>query len=342
MTKLPTGRPVLPFTPTVDTAGDPTTTTSSSKMFYTYVWRDNSGAAFYVGKGVGKRAFNTSQRSRAFGEVYKRGGCTVEIVDYFIHESQAHAHEMELIDFYGRRDNGTGELVNLTDGGEGASGWLISDETREKIGKAARGRTLSAEHRAKISEGNRGKKLSPEHIAILIEANLGRVHSEKTKAKSSAAKRGNQYALGTVRSPETRVRISASKRGIATRIGVILSQEVRAKIAASLRGRPLSEEHRAKLSKFQRGRPKSPEHVASVSDALHMCPPRADSSSGFKGVSANRTTWVARITIGGKRRTIGYFPTANDAAHAYDEAAIEAWGLGNCYLNFAKVGGCSA
>ncbi|MBA8797904.1 hypothetical protein FHW77_001586 [Agrobacterium sp. RC10-4-1] len=303
-------------------------------LFYTYLWRDASGVPFYVGKGKGRRAWVTTQRSKLFKEIHARGGCTVEIIDYFIHESQAHAHEMALISRYGRLDNDSGSLVNLTDGGEGNSGWVASEETRAKISKAAIGRTASVSTKALISAAHKGRKLRPEHVAKIARANTGRRHTEEAKAKVSAANLGNTYALGTVRSADTRAKISASKKGQASRTGAILSTETRAKIAASLRGRKLSEDHRAKLSAVGSGVPKTSEHVSSVMMALHLVPPRADSSSGYKGVSSQRGRWAARITVNGVRRNVGRYGSAEDAARAYDSAAIEAWGRGNCYLNF--------
>lgn len=44
-------------------------------------------------------------------------------------------------------------------------------------------------------------------------------------------------------------------------------------------------------------------------------PPRP---SGLRGVTFHRPSgrWRVRLTIGGKRRSLGYFPTANEAARA--------------------------
>ena len=52
------------------------------------------------------------------------------------------------------------------------------------------------------------------------------------------------------------------------------------------------------------------------------------STSGFKGVSwhKHRSKWQAYITGDGPRRHLGYFPTAEGAAHAYDAAARELHG----------------
>ena len=46
---------------------------------------------------------------------------------------------------------------NITDGGEGASGWRHSQEAREKMSKVQKGREFSQEHKNKISRANRGE-----------------------------------------------------------------------------------------------------------------------------------------------------------------------------------------
>ena len=97
-------------------------------------------------------------------------------------------------------------LYNLTDGGEGASGWIPSDETRHKMREAHKGKTFTGEHRRKIGDAQRGKqvseqerqrlnamagnckgrKLSPDHIQRLTTVNRG----PEWKRKIAAAKRG--------------------------------------------------------------------------------------------------------------------------------------------------------
>ncbi len=51
----------------------------------------------------------------------------------------------------------------------------------------------------------------------------------------------------------------------------------------------------------------------------------SNNNSGYKGVDWSRSNnaWRARVSVNGKSRFIGYFPTSLDAALAYDKAAIE-------------------
>lgn len=243
-------------------------------MFYTYLWRDASGTPFYVGKGTKRRAWSLSGRSDDFRAVYALGGCAVEIVDMFVLESEAHAHECVLIEQYGRREFG-GLLVNRTDGGEGLTGHVFSQS-----------------HRAKIGAGNRGKIRTPE-----------------ARAKVSIAKQGQRHPH---------------------------SQESRAKIGVAHSGKKRSIGARANMAAAWRKNPRRAVHTARQIVENRMAGPRASNKSGFKGVSfvKRRGKYLSAITVDGVQRNLGYFTTPEEAAAAYDAAAVKAWGRGNCYLNF--------
>jgi hypothetical protein len=122
--------------------------------FYTYLWLRQDGSPFYVGKGKGKRAY-VKENHRFLPPPRHR----IKL-QYWPDEKTALAYERYLIDFWGRKDKGSGCLRNFTDGGDGSSN--PSEESlikrraaRKKQTPPMLGRTLTLEQRKKISEANR-------------------------------------------------------------------------------------------------------------------------------------------------------------------------------------------
>lgn len=270
--------------------------------FYVYAWLRPCGEPFYIGKGRGRRDVVHKYSNPLFGRILdkiRNSGEEPNVVRLHENLTEAEAHDLERAEIakYGRRNNGTGVLANLTDGGEGNSGWIPSDETKAKIGANHAGKSLSAEHRALLLDVVRNP--SAETRAKMSASQTGRKHSADTKAKMSSS--------------------NAMHR-----------QEERAKVSQALKGIVRSEETRAKLSALASNR--SYETIAKISAANRMRPP----ASGYKGVSfaKQQGKWKAAIRIGDKRPHLGYFDSPEEAAMAYDHAAKDAWGVGNCYLNF--------
>jgi hypothetical protein len=80
-------------------------------------------------------------------------------------------------------------------------------------------------------------------------------------------------------------------------------------------------------------------------NARKQCRPGASQfKSPFKGVSKCKGRWHAAIRIGGRKVHLGSFPTAQEAAAAYDQAARRQHGEFAC-VNFPRTGderGCLA
>lgn len=112
------------------------------KKYYVYCHRNpTTGEIFYVGKGTGPRAYVTQSRGKYWKNyVNKYGIPIVEILYENLEEEESFALEKQLIQSLGRRDLGTGILVNTTDGGEGCSGMVHSEETREKLRESRKGK----------------------------------------------------------------------------------------------------------------------------------------------------------------------------------------------------------
>lgn len=113
------------------------------------------GEVFYIGKSKNKyRPLDKTKRSIFWKRVVeKHPDFKIEIIASNIHGEDIDELEEFLISIYGRRDLGTGTLVNLTDGGEGAKN--VSEETLDK----------------RRGENNfmYGKTHTPESIAIIVE-----------------------------------------------------------------------------------------------------------------------------------------------------------------------------
>lgn len=64
--------------------------------------------------------------------------------------------------------------------------------------------------------------------------------------------------------------------------------------------------------------------------------PGTGKNTVYRGVTAHRGKWHARIGSGGARRFLGYFESARMAAKAYDRAALEMYGP-DAHLNFPSL-----
>lgn len=116
---------------------------------YVYVHRTaDDGRIFYVGKGSLRtrqkaqrcdRAYSRARRNQKWQNVAAKHGLTVEIVASFATDADAQQFERSLIQEVGRK-----HLANLTDGGDGHSGIIASEELRQKRSIAARGRRSDA------------------------------------------------------------------------------------------------------------------------------------------------------------------------------------------------------
>jgi NUMOD3 motif len=100
-----------------------------------------------------------------------------------------------MIDVFGRIDLGTGILHNLTDGGDGTSGAIRSDETRRKISEAMKGKTHSEESKKRMSEASKNP-------------------SEETRRKMSERQKGEKnHNYGKTLSKEHRKKMSEASKG---------------------------------------------------------------------------------------------------------------------------------
>lgn len=85
--------------------------------YYTYAYLREDGTPYYIGKGKGRRAYNRNCKSAHMPD----NKDNIIFLKTNLTEEEAFIHEIYMIAVLGRKDNNTGILRNMTDGGEGFS-----------------------------------------------------------------------------------------------------------------------------------------------------------------------------------------------------------------------------
>ena len=122
---------------------------------------------------------------------------------------------------------------NLTDGGDGHLGFIMTEETKQKLSEAKKGKILSEEHKQKLSEAKKGKTLSEEHKQKISEA-----------IKKQLVEKGGPFK------------------------GWHLSVEHKQKLSDAMKGKTFSEEHKQKIREAKKGKTLSEETKQKISDAM--------------------------------------------------------------------------
>lgn len=157
-------------------------------MFYVYLdWTlGESPYVFYVGKGSDERV-KFLVRNELHQNISAKHGMRREVLLSTRDESFAFEEEVRLIkehDTY-HFDNSKG--ANFTRGGEGSSGYVMTEEVKARISQTHRGKVLTDEHRVNIGKAKAGVRrdpFSPEHRARMSAAQTGYKQSESHKQKT--------------------------------------------------------------------------------------------------------------------------------------------------------------
>ncbi len=170
--------------------------------FYVYMYCKPDGTPFYIGKGKEDRWEHHIKQAKkqrttdsnklkinTIRKILKQGQePLIKFIDTDLSEDQAFELEQFMIGWIGRFDLGTGTLTNMTNGGEGSVGRIVTEKERKERSIRSSGK----------NNPNYGKKDSPEMIELKRKRMLGRVmgactdeHRENIKKATTGVKKSN-------------------------------------------------------------------------------------------------------------------------------------------------------
>lgn len=181
--------------------------TASSSYVYAF-FRPDTGEPCYIGKGSTKTRwcdFKRRGRGHLSNIIKKYGGQLPAVkIRTGLTEDEAFTTEMSFINAIGRADLGEGPLVNKTNGGEGARGWVPTPEVRARMSATNKVVLNRPETRARVAAATKVAMDDPNVQARWLAATRAASRRPEVRAKMSAVQ------LIAQRRPETRAKVSAT------------------------------------------------------------------------------------------------------------------------------------
>lgn len=155
--------------------------------FYVYAYYEKFGTEpIYIGKGYGARAWNhlsPCEYQAKPGPFHNKIGTLlslgeepdIEIIEQDLTEEQAFETERKLIQVYGRKDLKQGPLLNVTEGGDGRTGFTHTEEWKRLNG-------------LRTTERNKGNKYGVGRIDPRRKPVIGRSLSTSFRREYSSLK----------------------------------------------------------------------------------------------------------------------------------------------------------
>lgn len=215
--------------------------------YYVYAhYRNDTGEVFYVGKGEGNRYKSKQGRNPYWANIVKAHGYKAEILQRFATEEEAFQAEQSLISELGRKDIGQGLLVNMSDGGEGASGAVRTPEQRQRYSETTWMRTEAGKSsmrgdlnpakrgdvRALLSERNAHRDPAIRAKGAATFRAMGEAHPSKSEKHRAMMREKNPAKDPAVRTKIAKSRIGQTAWNAGMTVGP-MSDEQKKKIAAT-------------------------------------------------------------------------------------------------------------
>jgi hypothetical protein len=251
---------------------------SPSTKYYVYEHlRKDNGSVFYVGKGNGNRANKVKGRNKYWQNVVnKAGGFSVRLVVKDIDEELAFLVETERVNQYIKLGIKT---CNLTSGGEGASGRVITDDFRKSMRNHALKRMSTPKAKSASSAFMKSWWALPETKQMMsakMKAALEKPETRKALSKASRKRMEN---------PDIRKKISdAAKAQWA-------NPEAREKLREKATERLANFELRKAMSEAAKIRMSDPKARQRISEVLRSAPPVVCPYCGKHGAKSPMTRW---------------------------------------------------
>ena len=156
-------------------------------MYMAYLYRHirlDENVPFYIGIGTDasfSRSRERCRRSELWNKIAAKTEHRVQILFDNLTWEEAKQKEIEFIALYGRIDKRLGTLANLTDGGDGTLGAIVSKEKRELFSRVHSGKVTSPEVKEKISNTLKSKPRDEEKIVKFVEGSLRYAKSQIKK-----------------------------------------------------------------------------------------------------------------------------------------------------------------
>lgn len=199
-------------------------------MYYVYVYLDPRKPGkykygkyefnyepFYIGKGKINRYKSYKNRNNYFINIInklKKLKLKPIIIKLYenLNENESIKLEIKLIKIIGRKDINQGSLINMTDGGDGVSGLIFSEESKQKLS---------------ILNSGRNNCMFGVHRFGKDNPMFGRKHSKKTKEKISKSNSGkNAPNYGKNFSQNHKYKIGDAQIGIKNHMARLTEEDI--------------------------------------------------------------------------------------------------------------------